>query len=193
MFCLRFLRWPQVCRDKITFESILNKLIRFYKNELDEMPCKLDSSEYAGSFLTKPRTNPCCNLDSLVVQAMEDALSSTAVPTDKVKVEVKNEIDSTKKTTRNPNTAKEGGKGDIDSINLISEDEDADGGVQDESGGMPGWLGAGIDGGDNDREGTFDTQKRPRQPAHGQQQQQAQKPKESVLHQQLQQEQVWAG
>ena len=116
------------------------------------------------------------------------ALSSTAVPTDKVKVEFK------QKTTRNANTAKEGGKGDaIDTINLISEDEDADGVVQDASGGAPasGW--SGIDGTDNDGEGTLGTRKRTRQPAQGQQQQQAQKPKESALHQQQQQDQVWDG
>jgi len=121
------------------------------------------------------------------------ALSSTAVPTDKVKV-VKVETEFKKKTTRNANTAKEGGKGDaIDTINLISEDEDADGVVQDASGGAPasGW--SGIDGTDNDGEGTLGTRKRTRQPAQGQQQQQAQKPKESALHQQQQQDQVWDG
>mmetsp|Transcript_12140 Transcript_12140/g.19202 ORF Transcript_12140/g.19202 Transcript_12140/m.19202 type:complete len:702 (+) Transcript_12140:69-2174(+) len=98
------------------------------------------------------------------------ALSSTAVPTDKVKV-VKVETEFKKKTTRNANTAKEGGKGDaIDTINLISEDEDADGVVQDASGGAPasGW--SGIDGTDNDGEGTLGTRKRTRQPAQGQQQ-----------------------
>jgi len=38
-------RWPQVCRVKITFESI-----RFDKNEPDKMLCKLDSTKYARSF-----------------------------------------------------------------------------------------------------------------------------------------------
>jgi len=123
------------------------------------------------------------------------ALSSTAVPTDKVKVEVKHEND--KKTTRNANTAKEEGKGDaIDTINLISEDEDADGVLEDASGGAPasGWSGtAVIDGTDNDGKGTLGTQKRTRQPAQGQQQQQTQKSKESALHQQQQKHQVWDG
>jgi len=44
--------WPQVCRVKITFES-LDNLFRFHNNEFDEMPCKMDSTEYAHSFGTK--------------------------------------------------------------------------------------------------------------------------------------------
>jgi len=37
--------WPQVAT---------NNLFRFHNNEFDEMPCKLDSTEYARSFRTKP-------------------------------------------------------------------------------------------------------------------------------------------
>jgi len=44
-------RWPQVCRVKITFESISGtQLVRFHINKFDEMLCNLDSSEYARSF-----------------------------------------------------------------------------------------------------------------------------------------------
>jgi len=49
--------WLQVCRVKITFESLLNNLFksRFHKNEFDEMLCKVDhSNEYARSFEQTP-------------------------------------------------------------------------------------------------------------------------------------------
>jgi len=40
----------------VTFESLPTHLTRFYNNEFDEMPCKLDSTEYAHLFRT--RHNP---------------------------------------------------------------------------------------------------------------------------------------
>jgi len=47
-------RWPQVCRVDITFELLLTNLFRFHTNEFDEMPCKLDSNEYARLFPQYP-------------------------------------------------------------------------------------------------------------------------------------------
>jgi len=44
-------RWPQVCRVKIMFESLM---IRYHKNEFDEMLCKLDSDKYARAFHSNP-------------------------------------------------------------------------------------------------------------------------------------------
>jgi len=50
-------RWPQVCRIKITFSTVyitIDELFRFHNNKLDEMPCKLDSTENTRSFEKYP-------------------------------------------------------------------------------------------------------------------------------------------
>jgi len=43
----------------------MEQLVRFHKNEFDEMLCKLDSSEFARSFRTN--SNPALNASSLTV------------------------------------------------------------------------------------------------------------------------------
>jgi len=50
-------RWPQVCRIKITFSTVyitIDELFRFHNNKLDEMPCKLDSTENTRSLEKYP-------------------------------------------------------------------------------------------------------------------------------------------
>ena len=46
--------WPQVCRVKITFESLRTTLFVFRKVQFDEMLCELDSSEYVRPFKSQP-------------------------------------------------------------------------------------------------------------------------------------------
>jgi len=50
-------RWPQVCRIETTFGLLLNTIEQlgcFHKNEVDEMLCTLDSTEYARLFEPNP-------------------------------------------------------------------------------------------------------------------------------------------